>query len=239
MAGSGCARPPQRRPGTRRHSGPRSKTARSISSRRTTRRSATNETGKLAAGPDPAFPADRQRSAGSRNPPAASLRRHGDEGPDGPRKPFAQLTAGIPAALYGLDAKGAIAPGKDADLVIWNAEKVGHLRRGRSPRQTWATTPFEGVTVTGWPEDGAPARQGHRRGGHMPRRAGAGALDRPSAPARSPRAVTLVVINPNSSEAVTKGHRHRPRAPARLRHADPVHDARRRTAGHREQPRRT
>jgi dihydropyrimidinase len=63
---------------------------------------------------------------------------------------FVRLTASQPARLFGLSAKGRIAPGADADLVIWDP--------GRRVRLTNALmqhaidyTPYEGMEVTGWP----------------------------------------------------------------------------------------
>ncbi len=63
---------------------------------------------------------------------------------------FVRLTAGQPARLFGLRDKGRIAPGADADLVLWDP--------GRRTRLTNALmqhaidyTPYEGLEVTGWP----------------------------------------------------------------------------------------
>jgi len=109
-----------------------------------------DETGKLAAGPDPAFPEIANGLPGLETRLPLLFDAMVTKGRMGPEA-FAQLTAGIPAALYGLDAKGAIAPGKDADLVIWNAEKS--VTYGADDlHDNVGYNPFEGVTVTGWPE---------------------------------------------------------------------------------------
>ncbi|RDW68813.1 hydantoinase/dihydropyrimidinase family protein [Aspergillus mulundensis] len=84
---------------------------------------------------------------------------------------FVELTASNPAKLYGLsDTKGTIAPGYDADLVIWYptpeqaeafAEKTGKTTgsKGMTPFKLSNAmlhhdidyTPFEGMEFTNWP----------------------------------------------------------------------------------------
>ncbi|KAF2721264.1 D-hydantoinase [Polychaeton citri CBS 116435] len=67
---------------------------------------------------------------------------------------FVQLTAANPAKLYGLShRKGTIAPGYDADLVIWHPGSEG----ARTISQTTLHhdidyTPFEGIQVGNWPK---------------------------------------------------------------------------------------
>ena len=64
---------------------------------------------------------------------------------------FVELTATAPARIYGLDpAKGSIAVGADADLVVWDPERTVEIVQG--PRHDRAGyTPFAGRTVKGWP----------------------------------------------------------------------------------------
>jgi dihydropyrimidinase len=64
---------------------------------------------------------------------------------------FVELTATNPAKLYGLyPRKGVLAVGSDADLVIWDPDRETTVTQ-------WALhdrmdyTPFEGMTLTGWP----------------------------------------------------------------------------------------
>lgn len=63
---------------------------------------------------------------------------------------FAALTATHHARIYGLERKGAIAIGKDADIVLWDpglTRKITQtdLHHGSD------YTPWEGFDVTGWP----------------------------------------------------------------------------------------
>jgi dihydropyrimidinase len=63
---------------------------------------------------------------------------------------FARLIAGNPAKLFGLAGKGAIAPGYDADLVLWDPAKKTILTN-RLMQHAIDYTPYEGLEVTGWP----------------------------------------------------------------------------------------
>ena len=63
---------------------------------------------------------------------------------------FVGLTATQPAALFGLHAKGRIAPGADADLVLWDPARRTVLTNALM-QQAIDYTPYEGMEVTGWP----------------------------------------------------------------------------------------
>lgn len=68
----------------------------------------------------------------------------------GPEK-FVELTATAPARLYGLAGKGAIAPGHDADIAIWDPGRS--VTFGADDlHDNVGYNPWEGRTITGWPE---------------------------------------------------------------------------------------
>jgi dihydroorotase len=63
---------------------------------------------------------------------------------------FVDLTSAGPARIYGIAAKGRLALGYDADFTIVD------LKAGRRIENKWIAsrcgwTPFDGMTVTGWP----------------------------------------------------------------------------------------
>ncbi|MBU2963137.1 dihydropyrimidinase [Citreicella sp. C3M06] len=79
---------------------------------------------------------------------------------------FAALTATNHARIYGLKDKGAIAIGKDADIVLWDPEAKRTISQDILHHGA-DYTPWEGFEVTGWPvrtilrgqtvvQDGAP-----------------------------------------------------------------------------------
>ena len=64
---------------------------------------------------------------------------------------FVRLVATNPAKLFGLyPRKGTIAPGSDADLVLWDAGKQVTITNALMQHHI-DYTPYEGMTVTGWP----------------------------------------------------------------------------------------
>jgi dihydropyrimidinase len=64
---------------------------------------------------------------------------------------FVALTSANHAKMYGLyPRKGAIEPGSDADLAIWDPEKRVTLTASMM-KDNVGYTPYEGMTVTGWP----------------------------------------------------------------------------------------
>ncbi|MPY94162.1 MAG: amidohydrolase family protein [Acidimicrobiia bacterium] len=64
---------------------------------------------------------------------------------------FVEVTATNPAKLLGLyPTKGTIAPGADADLVVWDAQRTRRIDGGEGrSRAGWS--PYDGWEVTGWP----------------------------------------------------------------------------------------
>ncbi|WP_300035340.1 dihydropyrimidinase [uncultured Roseobacter sp.] len=109
-----------------------------------------DETGKLSAGPDAGFHQIANGLPGleTRLPlmfdAMISNQRAGAEA-------FAKITATEPAAAYGLENKGAIAPGRDADIVIWDPEKSVTYGENDLHDNT-GYNPWAGRTVRGWPE---------------------------------------------------------------------------------------
>ncbi|MFK7831320.1 MAG: dihydropyrimidinase [Congregibacter sp.] len=65
---------------------------------------------------------------------------------------FVELTSTAPAKLYGLfPRKGTIAPGSDADLVIWNTERNFVLTNDLLHHNV-DYTPYEGMLLRAWPD---------------------------------------------------------------------------------------
>ena len=65
---------------------------------------------------------------------------------------FVELTAANPARTYGLyPRKGTIAVGSDADIAIWDPRREVKITNDILHHNV-DYTPYEGMTVTGWPE---------------------------------------------------------------------------------------
>ncbi|MGE4064790.1 MAG: dihydropyrimidinase [Rhodospirillaceae bacterium] len=65
---------------------------------------------------------------------------------------FVALTASNAARIYGLDKrKGRIAVGADADFVIWNTDKEIRISQ-RMLHHNTDYTPYEGMTISAWPD---------------------------------------------------------------------------------------
>jgi dihydropyrimidinase len=77
----------------------------------------------------------------------SSLVDGGDLSPEG----FVALVSANPARLNGLyPRKGTIAPGSDADIVLFDPAESRVVTTGDLHMET-DYTPYEGRTVTGWP----------------------------------------------------------------------------------------
>ncbi|HEY3850425.1 MAG TPA: dihydropyrimidinase [Steroidobacteraceae bacterium] len=64
---------------------------------------------------------------------------------------FVEITTTTPAKLYGLyPRKGVIAVGSDADLAIWDPDKIVTIRN-QMLHHAVDHTPYEGMQVRGWP----------------------------------------------------------------------------------------
>ena len=109
-----------------------------------------DETGKLAAGPDAGFHQIANGLPGleTRLPLMFdAMVSKGRGGPEG----FAELTSQAPAQLYGLQSKGRIAEGMDADIVIWDPDKT--VTYGENDlHDNVGYNPWKGFSVTGWPD---------------------------------------------------------------------------------------
>lgn len=65
---------------------------------------------------------------------------------------FVALASTNHAQLYGMSPrKGALVPGADADIAIWNAERETTITAAMLHDNT-GYTPYEGRTIRGWPE---------------------------------------------------------------------------------------
>jgi dihydropyrimidinase len=106
--------------------------------------------GKLAAGPEAPFPAIANGLPGLETRLPLMFDAMVSRGRLGPEA-FARLTATAAADLYGLTRKGRIAPGADADLVIWDPARR-HRYGADDLHDNSGYNPWEGTEVTGWPE---------------------------------------------------------------------------------------
>ena len=106
-------------------------------------------TGKLSAGPDAPFHLIANGMPGLEV--RAPLMFDALVTKAGAPERFARWVAEAPAELYALPGKGRIAEGYDADLVIWDGDRS--VTYGADDlHDNVGYNPWEGVTVTGWPE---------------------------------------------------------------------------------------
>jgi len=108
-----------------------------------------DETGKLAAGPNPRFDQIANGLPGlqTRLPLLfdAMISQHGMR-----PETFVRLTSTAPAQIYGLPHKGDLAPGFDADITLWDAAKS--VTYGENDlHDNVGYNPWAGRTITGWP----------------------------------------------------------------------------------------
>jgi len=109
-----------------------------------------DESGKLAAGRNAGFHEIANGLPGLETRLPLMFDAMVSKGQFGPAA-FVQKTATAPAQLYGLPNKGAIAEGKDADLVIWDPKKKVTYS-ANDLHDNVGYNPWEGRTITGWPE---------------------------------------------------------------------------------------
>lgn len=109
-----------------------------------------DESGKLAAGASAGFHQIANGLPGLETRLPLMFDAMVSNGRGGPEA-FVQITATNPAQLYGLPNKGAIAEGMDADIVVWDPTKK--VTYGANDlHDNVGYNPWEGHTVTGWPE---------------------------------------------------------------------------------------
>ena len=109
-----------------------------------------DETGKFAHGTDAPFNRIANGMPGLETRLPLMFNAMVSEGRLGLRK-FVELTATAPAQIFGLNQKGRIEPGADADIAIWNPG-VRRTFGANDLHDNVGYNPYEGVTVTGWPE---------------------------------------------------------------------------------------
>ena len=64
---------------------------------------------------------------------------------------FVEMTSANPAKIFGMyPRKGCIAPGSDADLVVWDPEET-RVIDGSTMHSAAGYSPYDGWEVTGWP----------------------------------------------------------------------------------------
>ncbi|MEM8693387.1 MAG: dihydropyrimidinase [Pseudomonadota bacterium] len=109
-----------------------------------------DETGKLSAGAEAGFHLIANGLPGLETRLPLLFDAMVSKGQLGPEK-FVHLTATAPADLYGLATKGRIAPGMDADLVIWDPDRQTTYG-DNDLNDNVGYNPWSGRTITGWPQ---------------------------------------------------------------------------------------
>lgn len=106
-------------------------------------------TGKLMAGPNPDFKQIANGLPGLQVRLPLLFDAMVSKGRLGLKK-FVDLTATAPARLYGLDAKGSVAVGRDADLCVWDPDRRVTISDDLMVDRA-GYTPYAGREVVGWP----------------------------------------------------------------------------------------
>jgi dihydropyrimidinase len=110
-----------------------------------------DETGKLSGGPKSTFKQIANGQPGLETRMPLLFDAMVSKGRLGLMK-FVEMTAAAPARIYNLHPrKGSIAVGADADIAVWSPRRKVVITSAMMHDRT-GYTPYEGRTVTGWPE---------------------------------------------------------------------------------------
>jgi dihydropyrimidinase len=110
-----------------------------------------DSSGKLSAGPNPTFKEIANGLPGLEARLPILFNAMVTRGRLGLAK-FVELTSTAPAKIYGLyPKKGTLVVGSDADIAIWDGKKTVELSASIMHDHA-GYTPYEGHSVTGWPE---------------------------------------------------------------------------------------
>jgi dihydropyrimidinase len=66
---------------------------------------------------------------------------------------WVEVCCANPARIFGLSRKGHVAPGFDADIVLFDPSRRVTLRAGETLHEQVEWSPYDGMTVLGWPRD--------------------------------------------------------------------------------------
>ena len=110
-----------------------------------------DQTGKLAAGSTPAFQDIANGLPGLETRLPLMFDAMVSQGRGGPQA-FAQLTATAPAQIYGLPQKGALTAGMDADITLWDPNRVTTYADD-DLHDNVGYNPWVGRAIKGWPTD--------------------------------------------------------------------------------------
>lgn len=106
-------------------------------------------TGKLSAGPGADFSQIANGLPGLQTRLPLMFDALAHEGDEGLQR-FAQVTADTPAQIYGLAGKGRLAPGMDADIVLWDPD-ADHVYGADDLGGHTGYNPWEGRRIRGLP----------------------------------------------------------------------------------------
>jgi hypothetical protein len=116
---------------------------------------------------------------------------------------FFDLTATAPARIYNLPGKGAIQPGFDADIAIWDATREVTIT-DEAMHDLTGFTPFAGYQVTGWPETVIRRGEVVVSDGTLHAKAGSGRwLSRTGGPAAEPTGNLVLEMDPERNFGAT------------------------------------